>query len=509
MSAETCEPWYVDTTKGGTQKHCRQSDGRIVPMKARSSRKTDIIARGNRTFYDSCHAKPYQPRKHRPYSEMEEPMETKLARISQMSRENPTMIFTSVGHLIDKEMLKSCHEAMDGTKAKGIDGVSKADYEEHLDENLDSLVDRLKRKAYHPQPARRVEIPKDNGKTRPLSIYCYEDKLVQEALRRVLEAVFEPMFYDEMMGFRPNRNCHMALRKLNHMLEKEYTNYVLDADIKGFFDHLDHGWIIKFVESRIKDPKIIRLVRVMLKAGIMKDYIFEETEEGSGQGSVCSPILANIYMHYVLIWWFKEKVQPKARGFCGLVVYADDFVVCFQHKDEAQAFYNMLGDRMEHFGLSLEKEKSRLIEFGRYADENSKHRNGKKPETFTFLGFTHYCSEGRNGQFRVKRKTSKKKFNKKVKEMDKEIQDRLITYGLPVPDVIKWLNQVLVGYFHYYGITDNSVMLSRFVQCVRKLLYKWLNRRSQRRSYTWGAFVDLMKNFPLVKPRIYVSIYGN
>jgi group II intron reverse transcriptase/maturase len=255
---------------------------------------------------------------------MDEAMETKLARISQMSRENPTMIFTSIGHLINKEMLKSCHEAMDGTKAKGIDGVSKADYEEHLDENLDRLVDRLKRKAYHPQPARRVEIPKDNGKTRPLSIYCYEDKLVQEALKRILEAVFEPMFYDEMMGFRPNRNCHMALRKLNIMLEKRYTNYVLDADIKGFFDHLAHGWIIRFVESRIKDPNIIRLIRVMLKAGIMKDYVFEETEEGSGQGSVCSPILANIYMHYVLLWWFKERIQPRARGFCGLVVYADD-----------------------------------------------------------------------------------------------------------------------------------------------------------------------------------------
>ena len=207
-------------------------------------------------------------------------METKLARISQMSRGDPKLIFTSIGHLINKEMLKSCHEAMDGTKAKGIDGVSKADYEEHLEENLDKLVDRLKRKAYHPKPARRVEIPKDNGKTRPLSIYCFEDKLVQEALKRILEAVFEPMFYDEMMGFRPNRNCHMALRKLNVMLEKGYTNYVLDADIKGFFDHLDHEWIIRFVESRIKDPNIIRLIRVMLKAGIMKDYVFEETEEG-------------------------------------------------------------------------------------------------------------------------------------------------------------------------------------------------------------------------------------
>ncbi len=436
-------------------------------------------------------------------------METKLARISQMSRENPTMIFTSIGHLINKEMLKSCHEAMDGNKAKGIDGVSKADYEEHLEENLDRLVDRLKRKAYHPQPARRVEIPKDNGKTRPLSIYCYEDKLVQEALKRILEAVFEPMFYDDMMGFRPNRNCHMALRKLNWMLEREYTNYVLDADIKGFFDHLDHGWIIKFVESRIKDPNIIRLIRVILKAGIMKDYVFEETEEGSGQGSVCSPILANIYMHYVLIWWFKEKIQPKTRGFCGLVVYADDFVVCFQHKDEAQEFYRLLGDRMEHFGLSLEKEKSRLIEFGRFADQNCKKRIGKKPETFTFLGFTHYCSKGRNGQFRVKRKTSKKKFNKKVKEMDMAIRDRLVVCGLPMPEVVKWVNQVLVGYFHYYGITDNYDMLHTFKVRIQQILFKWLNRRGQRGSYTWEQFNDLLQSCPLAKERIYVSIYGD
>ena len=247
----------------------------------------------------------------------------------------------------------------------------------------------------------------------------------------------------------------------------------------------------------------------MLKAGIMKDYVFEETEEGSGQGSVCSPILANIYMHYVLVWWFKEKIQPKARGFCGLVVYADDFVVCFQYKDEAMAFYKMLGDRMEHFGLTLEKDKSRLIEFGRFADENSKKRTGKKPETFTFLGFTHYCSKGRNGKFRVKRKTSKKKFNKKVKEMNKELRTRLLVLGTSVPDTINWLNQVLVGYFHYYGITDNSYMLANFVYCVRRLLFKWLNRRCQRRSYTWDQFTDLLKDFPLAKPRIYVSIFGD
>ena len=436
-------------------------------------------------------------------------METKLERISQMSRENPKMIFTSIGHLINKEMLKSCHETMDGTKAKGIDGVSKEEYEKNLDDNLDKLIDRMKRKAYHPQPARRVEIPKDNGKTRPLSIYCYEDKLVQEALKRILEAVFEPMFYDEMMGFRPNRNCHMALRKLNRMLEREYTNYVLDADIKGFFDHLDHGWIIRFVESRIKDPNIIRLIRVMLKAGIMKDYVFEETEEGSGQGSVCSPVLANIYMHYVLIWWFKERIQPTLAGFSGLVVYADDFVVCFQYKDEAEAFYKKLGERMEHFGLSLEKEKSRLIEFGRYAESNRRKSGTGKPETFTFLGFTHYCSHAKSGKFRVKRKTSRKKFNKKLKEMHALLREMVVVIGLPIKDVMKKLNQILVGYYHYYGITDNAEMLSNFKFRVTQILFKCLNRRSQKKSYNWDEFNDLLKDFPLARPKIYVSIYGD
>lgn len=436
-------------------------------------------------------------------------METKLERISQMSRENPKMIFTSIGHLINKEMLKSCHETMDGTKAKGIDGVSKEEYEKNLDDNLDKLIDRMKRKAYHPQPARRVEIPKDNGKTRPLSIYCYEDKLVQEALKRILEAVFEPMFYDEMMGFRPDRNCHMALRKLNRMLEREYTNYVLDADIKGFFDHLDHGWIIRFVESRIKDPNIIRLIRVMLKAGIMKDYVFEETEEGSGQGSVCSPVLANIYMHYVLIWWFKERIQPTLAGFSGLVVYADDFVVCFQYKDEAEAFYKKLGERMEHFGLSLEKEKSRLIEFGRYAESNRRKSGTGKPETFTFLGFTHYCSHAKSGKFRVKRKTSRKKFNKKLKEMHALLREMVVVIGLPIKDVIKKLNQILVGYYHYYGITDNAEMLSNFKFRVTQILFKCLNRRSQKKSYNWDEFNDLLKDFPLARPKIYVSIYGD
>ena len=214
-------------------------------------------------------------------------MGTKLERISQLSTENPEMVFTSIGHLINKELLKECHEKMDGEKAVGIDGVTKEEYGKDLEENLDRLVEQLKKKSYKPQPARRVEIPKDNGKTRPLSIYCYEDKLVQEALRRVLEAVYEPHFYEEMMGFRPNRGRHMALRRLNSMIENHPTNYVLDADIKGFFDHIDHEWAVRFIESRIKDPNVTRLVRRMLKAGMLKDFEYEETEEGSGQGNLC------------------------------------------------------------------------------------------------------------------------------------------------------------------------------------------------------------------------------
>ena len=431
-------------------------------------------------------------------------MKTKLARISTLSANNPDMVFTSIGHLIDVELLSACHRDMDGKKAVGIDGVTKDEYGAKLKENLEILVKRLKNKSYRPKPALRVEIPKDNGKTRPLSIYCYEDKLVQEALKRVLEAVFEPHFYDEMMGFRPNRGCHGAIKKLNVMLEKRKTSWVLDADIKGFFDHLDHEWIIRFIEMRIKDPNIIRLVRRMLKSGIMKDYLFEETEEGSGQGSVCSPIIANIYMHYVLVWWFKEKIQPRLRGFSGLVVYADDFVVCFQHRSEAKIFYEHLKKRMAFFGLEMEESKTRLINFGRFATINRRDKGEGKPETFTFLGFTHYCSTGRNGQFRVKRKTSKKKFAKKCRELNITIRDMRVWR---LADIIRKLNQILVGYYHYYGITDNSRSLELMYHHVRRMLFYWLNRRSNRKSYSWEGFNDMMKNFPLAKPKIYVKLY--
>ena len=432
--------------------------------------------------------------KHRLYTEIGKAMGTKLARISELSKEKPNMVFTSIGHLINEEMLKDCHKDMDGKKAVGIDGITKESYGKNLDDNLKDLVNRLKRKAYKPKPAKRVEIQKKKKKTR-----------LQEALRRVLEAVFEPHFYDEMMGFRQNRGCHDALKKLNVMLEKRKTNWVLDADIKGFFDHLDHDWIVRFVESRITDPNIIRLIRRMLKAGIMRDYRFEETEEGSGQGSVCSPVLANIYMHYVLVWWFKEKIQPTLKGYSGIVVYADDFVVCFQYKDEAERFYERLKNRMGNFGLSLEEEKSRLIEFGRFAEKECAKR-GQRPETFTFLGFTHYCSKSRNGRFRVKRKTSRKKLSKKLSEVHRKIGSMRT---MKTKDIVKKLNEILAGYYHYYGITDNSRSLKSFRYEVMKSLFYWLNRRSQKKSYNWVEFLNMLDSaHPLAEARIYVSIYA-
>lgn len=430
-------------------------------------------------------------------------METKLERISQLSKENPDMVFTSIGHLINRELLRDCHEKMDGKKAIGIDGITKEEYGRNLEENLENLEGRLRKKSYKPQPARIVEIPKDNGKMRPISIYCYEDKLVQEALRRVLEAVFEPQFYDEMMGFRPNRGCHKAIRKLNVMLERRPTNYVLDADIRSYFQTIDHEWAVKFVETRIKDPNIIRLMRRMLKAGIMKDFQYEETEEGSGQGSVCSPIISNVYMHYVLVKWFKESIEPRLRGYGGLVVYADDFVACFQYKEEAERFNELLKKRMKRVGMSLEENKTRLIEFGRYAEERCR-KEGKKPETFTYLGFTHYCSKSRNGKFRVKRKTSRKKFAKKCKEIHRQIKSMRTKR---VKEIVKKLNEILAGYYHYYGITDNIEKLSEFRYRMMKSLYYWLNRRSQKKSYNWDGFNEMLKSTPLISPRIYVSVY--
>ena len=302
-------------------------------------------------------------------------MGTKLERIAEISATTKRPIFTSLYHLINADMLKQCHRELNGKKAVGIDEVTKEEYGKKLDSNIADLVKRLRNKAYKPLPTRRVYIPKSNGKLRPLGIVAYEDKIVQLALKKILEAVYEPRFLKCMYGFRPRRGCHEAVKEVYQRTTHGKINFIVDADIKGFFDHIDHVWMMKFLEWHIQDPNILWLVRKYLKAGVMVDGKYEDTVEGTIQGGNISPTLANIYMHYVLVWWFKERIQPNLNGFTGIVVYADDFVVCFQYKQEAELFYALLKRRMNAFGLEMEESKTRLIEFGRFAEENRRRRS--------------------------------------------------------------------------------------------------------------------------------------
>lgn len=431
-------------------------------------------------------------------------METKLDRIAEIAKGRPNERFTSLAHLLDEEMLRQCHKEINGNKATGIDRVTKGEYEQELDSNIKDLVAKLKRRAYRPQPARRVNIPKPGtDKTRPLGILAYEDKIVQRGMAKVLNAIYEQYFLDFSYGFRPNRSCHDALKRLNIIIECRKTNYIVDADIKGFFDNVDHEWMMKFISHRIADPRFQQLIRKTLKAGYMEENIIHETEGGTTQGGLISPILANLYLHYVLDLWFDKVVKPRCRGEAYMVRYADDFVCCFQYEYDANRFYNELQNRLAKFNLSIAVEKTKIINFGRFAEEKCAKQGKKKPDTFDFLGFTHYCSKSRQGKFRVKRRTSRKKYKAALLNMKEWIRNNRIT---PIKTLIKELNVKLRGHYQYYGITDNS-RISNFYNDTIRLLYKWLNRRSQRRSFGWDKYNLFLKRHEILKPKVYVSIY--
>ncbi len=431
-------------------------------------------------------------------------METKLERIADKSRNEKRPIFTSLYHLINEELLKKCHKELDGNKAEGIDNVSKKEYAEDLDENIKDLVIRLKNKAYKPAPALRVYIPKDNGKMRPLGISIYEDKIVQLALKKILEAIYEPKFQDNMYGFRANNSCHKAIKYVHKSISTTRINYIVDADIKGFFDHIDHEWMIKFIEYNIKDPNIIGLIKKYLKAGIMDKGKYVATEEGSAQGNIISPVLANIYMHFALVLWYKEVIEKRAEGENFLVVYADDFIAGFQYQREAQAYYEALKKRMSKFGLELESSKSKIIKFGKFAEQNRKALGQGKPETFDFLGFTFYCSRTRQGKPCIKVKTSKKKFKQKAKAMKVWLYENRDT---KVSELMGKLRIKLLGHYRYYGISHNSTMIGTFRHRTIEYLFKVLNRRSNRKSYSWEGFNEMLKYYKLPYPKIYFSLF--
>ena len=399
-------------------------------------------------------------------------METKLERIASKSANTKRPEFTSLYHLINKELLMQCHKEVDGNKAVGIDEITKREYSENLEGNIENLVDRLKRKSYKPMPSLRVYIPK---------------------------------FLNCMHGFRANRRCYTAVKELYDRINIGKITRVVDADIKGFFDHMKHEWILKFLNYYIKDKNILRLVKKYLKAGIIDNGQLVKSDEGTAQGNIISPVLANIYMHNVLTLWFQYIIAKECKGECFLVVYADDFIAGFQYPWEAERFYEQLRSRMAKFGLELEENKSRIVESGRYlASLKAKRGESTRLGTFDFLGFTFYCGRTTKGNPWIMPKTSSKKFRQKVKEI------KIWLYNnkeQKLGKLMYMLNVKLVGHYRYYGISFNSRMISNYKQQVRELLYKVLNRRSEKKSYTREGFIEMMKYYKLVNPKIYYSLF--
>ena len=429
---------------------------------------------------------------------------TKLQRIAGKARRDRKCRFTSLFHLMDVEMLRECFGRLRKGAAAGIDKVTKEEYKENLEENLTVLVEKLHRMAYIPQPVRRVYIPKPgSNKKRPLGIPALEDKLVQAGLTRILTAIYEQDFVEDSYGFRPGRSCHDALRALSDEVEGQRIHHIVDADIKGFFDNVDHEWMMQFLGHRIADKRVLRYVKRFLKAGIMEDGAVSASDKGTPQGGLVSPILANIYLHYSLDLWFTRVFQKNCYGQSRLIRYADDFVVCFQYEADAIRFRHELDERLAKFGLEISPEKTKVIEFGPFAESKAR-RGGGKAATFDFLGFTHYCSRSRNGRrFRMKRITSGKKFTAKIRIFRDWLK---ANRTLPTRELMDRVASKLRGHFHYYGVTDNSRGISRFAYEVQRLLFKWLNRRGKRGCMSWEKFNLLLKKFPLPRPRILVNL---
>jgi len=415
-----------------------------------------------------------------------EPVATKLQRIAEKARKEPDFKFTSLYHLMNEELFRECFKRLRKDAAAGIDEMTKDMYAENLDANLSDLIGRLHRMAYIPQPVRRKYIPKPgSAKQRPLGrgAPCFEDKLVQAGLVRILEQVYEHDFIDDSYGFRPKRSCHDALRALSETVEHKPINHIVEADIKGFFDHVNQEWLMKFLAHRVEDKRIQRMVKRFLKAGVAEDGIVTVSDEGTPQGGVISPLPANIYLHYALDLWFEKGYRKSCTGFARLIRYADDFVVCFQYKAEAERFRVEMGERLSKFGLEVEPTKTKVMEFGRFAVQNAKQR-GERPQTFDFLGFTHYCGTKRDGKgFRMKRITARKKFAAKLK-IFKEWLKKART--LETKELWETAQAKLRGHYNYYGVSDNMRGIKRFGEEVEKLLFKWLNRRGKKNCLSGG-----------------------
>ncbi|MBI4668157.1 MAG: group II intron reverse transcriptase/maturase [Elusimicrobia bacterium] len=432
-------------------------------------------------------------------------METVLARLTEIAKRNPNTRFTSLAHYLNEDFLKACYEELKTNRAAGIDRVTVEEYGKNLNANIRDLVEKMKRWAYRPQPVRRAYIPKSDGSRRGLGVPATEDRVVQRAISKILMAVYEGLFLETSWGFRPKRSAHQALNRVDKAIMTQPVQWVVDMDIEKFYDTIDHHKLMECLRQRIADGSLLRLIARFLKAGVMEEGNYLETDRGAPQGGNLSPVLSNIFLHYALDLWFERKIKPTLKGYARLTRFADDFIVVFQHEQEAKAFGLALRERLGTFGLKIKESKSTIVEFGREAWRKAKG-NGKKPDTFDFLGFTHFCSTTRRGFFKVDRKTSAKKFSQKCKALNVWI--KAVRSQVPLKEWWPILRVKLTGHYRYYGISGNMRKLRNYYWQSIMLAYKWVNRRSQKRSYNWESFSKFLKWNPLPQPRIYHDLYA-
>jgi RNA-directed DNA polymerase len=419
-----------------------------------------------------------------------------LERIRQAAKERKKERFTALLHHISLDLLEEVFFELERNAAAGVDGLAWKDYEADLERKLENLHARVHRGAYRALPSRRVHIPKSDGGQRPLAVAALEDKIVQRATAAVLNAIYEEDFLGFSYGFRPGRSAHDAMDALCVGIGSRKVNWILDADIRAFFDTVNQEWLIRFVEHRIGDRRTIRLIRKWLKAGVLEDGTVRVSEQGTAQGAVISPLLANIYLHYAFDLWAERFRRREATGDMIIVRYADDFIVGFEHEHDARRFLDALRERLEEFALSLHPEKTRLIEFGRFAAENRKRRGLGKPETFNFLGFTFICGKSRRGKFQIKRKSRRDRTRVKLQAIKQELRQRM---HQPISEQGKWLKRVVTGYFNYFAVPTNERALSAFRVHVIDLWRRSLRRRSQKDGTSWDRMGRLANDW-LPKP---------
>ncbi|HET9942713.1 MAG TPA: group II intron reverse transcriptase/maturase [Terriglobia bacterium] len=421
-----------------------------------------------------------------------------LERIRKVARERKKERFTALFHHINTELLGDAFFELSQNAAPGVDRLTWRAYEADLERNVEDLHERVQRGAYRALPSRRVYIPKPDGRQRPLAVAALEDKIVQRAVATLLNAIYEGDFLGFSYGFRPGRGAHDALDALCVGMHSKKVSFVLDADIRSFFDEISQQWLIRFLEHRIGDRRIIRLIQKWLKAGILEDGVVAVSDKGTGQGSVVSPLLANIYLHYALDLWAARWRRLAATGDMIIVRYADDFIVGFEHDSDGRCFLEQMRERLGKFALSLHSEKTRLIEFGRFAAERRKRQGLGKPETFDFLGFTFACGKTRAGKFQIRRKTRGDRMRAKLKEIKQEMRLRM---HQPIPEQGKWLGRIVRGYFNYHAVPTNGRALDEFRHHVTDLWRRTLRRRSQKHRMTWARMTRLVNDW-LPKPII-------